>query len=436
MKRLVALMLSVCLLAGCGGGSASASSGTEAAPQPAPTAAPQTLTVCAATGSDTAAVRAVEGYAQAQGVTLEYTDDAQSAGLVLLPAAPAQDGGWLDFGSDDLLTAAASRAGLDGQEGVTALPIGRSLYGYWADRAMLEELLGGDAVSDLQAASWSEWRDLAQTVTGWIATPTAARVTLNGHAYTLPAQKSDRTAALSGVFETPDPANSAAGTENTAALYTGVLLAAGQTRSAATLTGPLNGLFSALALERVYQVKAEGQALFRRGFLADLAAGMDEDAAARLVSLPLKCDFVQEDLSTDEYNLTGLMNYPVFAAPAWLAIPASASAEQAKAGAAAILWLYTSEAGEQVLSGDLLLVTPWGTASDATAPAAMQIAQVGTGILPGVTLDSATAQALADAGAALYYLEDGTARTDWGKPARQAWLQDVIAVLDNTNAQP
>ena len=163
---------------------------------------------------------------------------------------------------------------------------------------------------------------------------------------------------------------------------------------------------------------------------------MDEDAAARLVSLPLKCDFVQEDLSTDEYNLTGLMNYPVFAAPAWLAIPASASAEQAKAGAAAILWLYTSEAGEQVLSGDLLLVTPWGTASDATAPAAMQIAQVGTGILPGVTLDSATAQALADAGAALYYLEDGTARTDWGKPARQAWLQDVIAVLDNTNAQP
>ena len=210
-------------------------------------------------------------------------------------------------------------------------------------------------------------------------------------------------------FETPDPANSAAGTENTAALYTGVLLAAGQTRSAATLTGPLNGLFSALALERVYQVKAEGQALFRRGFLADLAAGMDEDAAARLVSLPLKCDFVQEDLSTDEYNLTGLMNYPVFAAPAWLAIPASASAEQAKAGAAAILWLYTSEAGEQVLSGDLLLVTPWGTASNVNP---------------------------ADAGAALYYLEDGTARTDWGKPARQAWLQDVIAVLDNTNAQP
>ena len=41
MKRLVALMLSVCLLAGCGGGSASASSGTETAPQPAPTAAPQ-----------------------------------------------------------------------------------------------------------------------------------------------------------------------------------------------------------------------------------------------------------------------------------------------------------------------------------------------------------------------------------------------------------
>lgn len=96
MKRLVALMLSVCLLAGCGGGSASASSGTETAPQPAPTAAPQTLTVCAATGSDTAAVRAVEGYAQAQGVTLEYTDDAQSAGLVLCPPPrPRTAAGWI-----------------------------------------------------------------------------------------------------------------------------------------------------------------------------------------------------------------------------------------------------------------------------------------------------------------------------------------------------
>ena len=430
MKRLAALTLCACLLAGCAESEAPAQSVPTVSP--APTAAPQALSVYAAAGENTAAARAVQCYAEAQGVALTFVDDVQQAGLVILPAAPAQDGSWMDFSSDALLTAAAELADMDGGT-VTALPIGRSLYGYWADSAMLEELLGADAVSDLQAASWSEWETFAQTLTGWIATPSPASVTLGGHTYTLPEEKSGRTAALTAVFDTPDPSYEA---DNTAALYTGVLLAAGEQRSEQTLIGPLNGLFSAIELEQTHQANEGEQALFRRGFLADLALEMEPDEAERLVPLPVKCDFVEDDLSTVEYNLTGLMNYPIFAAPAWLAIPADAGEEQTRAAASAILWLYTSTAGEQALTGDLLLVSPWGTASDGSVPGAMQIEQVGTGILPGVMLDCSAAQALADADEALCYEQDGSARTDWSKAAREEWREKVIAALDNTNVQP
>ena len=43
---------------------------------------------------------------------------------------------------------------------------------------------------------------------------------------------------------------------------------------------------------------------------------------------------------------------------------------------------------------DTGVVTPWNTAAGTTAVTAMQVQQVGTGILPGVALDTAAADAL------------------------------------------
>lgn len=73
------------------------------------------------------------------------------------------------------------------------------------------------------------------------------------------------------------------------------------------------------------------------------------------------------------------MNYPILANRAWLAIPADADEESARAAAAAILWLYTSKAGESALIDTLDLITPWGTGSNQNAAAAMQAAQVTAG---------------------------------------------------------
>lgn len=441
MKRYLGILLSACLLAGCTG-PAGQTATAENADAAVPTAAPQTLTVSFATGRSTAAAKALEAYAEAQGVELQYNEgDFADADLVVLPEAPQDDGSWQNLASDTLLSAAASRAGMNTDTPVTALPLGKSLYAYWADSAVLQSLLGDGAAADLQNASWAEWSAFVQAVDGWLDAPSETVVTLNGKDYALPAGRGEAALSLNGVFAFPDPIGDAYLQDDYGALYTGALLAAGTDRNVDTLTGPLNGLYSALALEAANRAAPEpdrevwydgdllrdGNALFCRGYLSDMVAALDDTAAERLVMVPFKCDFVEEDLATQEYNLTGLMNYPVFSVPAWLAIPSSADAEGFQAAASAILWLYSSEAGERTLSEELCLVTPWNTASDKTAPGAMQINQLNAGILPGVTLSYATFSSLHQA-----HADSFAGASTWDKTLRDSWRQLAVAALSGT----
>ena len=50
-----------------------------------------------------------------------------------------------------------------------------------------------------------------------------------------------------------------------------------------------------------------------RAGLADLTAVLGTNAVQSLVPVPFKCYFEQSDLTTEEYDLTGLMNYPTLA---------------------------------------------------------------------------------------------------------------------------
>ena len=131
------------------------------------------------------------------------------------------------------------------------------------------------------------------------------------------------------------------------------------------------------------------------------------------------------------------MNYPILANRAWLAIPADADEESARAAAAAILWLYTSKAGESALIDTLDLITPWGTGSNQNAAAAMQAAQVTAGILPGAALDQIQAAALQQAQRGLYYEADGITQRDglWDEDAAAAWRSAVMAALGAESAE-
>lgn len=411
MKRLFAILLSACLLAGCAAlpGLSSSAATAETALPPSPTAAPQELAVYCPAG----ALPALLAYADAQGVALTQVDDPAAADLAVLDALPEDGGAYRDLLGDELLAAAASRAGVT--EGPCfGLPLGRTLYAYWADTAALTALLGEGCAADLQSAGWEEWEALAETLTAWLAEPAETAVTLNGQTYTLPAEKPDACAALGGVFAAP---------VGCAPGYTSALLAAGETWNADTLTGPLNGVYSAVSLEWDNRAPDGSAALFTRGRLTDVLALLGADANRDLTPVPFKCELVSSDLSTEEYNLTGLLNYPVLTPAGYLAIPAGADAEGIKAAAGAILWLYGSGGGERALTETLCLVTPWDTAADTTLLGALQVAQVGSGILPGQALGGGVPEALAAAEAALQGSEKRTSAE------RRAYVAAVLAAL-------
>lgn len=406
ITRLAALALPTLLLAGCAAGS----SGQSAVVAAAPTPAPQALTAYA----DAALAPALQAYADARGVELTLTGDAASAALLAQRSGTDGDNA-LDLAGDTLLVAAAQRAGIDGE--VRSLPLGRSLYGYWADTAQLTALLGDNAVTALQNADWSEWSDFVETLTAWLADPKETNVTLSGETYTLPAERPDGVTA-DGVFAAP---------LDIASGYTAAILAAGEQYTTDALTGPINGVYYAAALETDNRASTDDTALFCRAALTDLLAARGADACQGLSLVPFKCNLEESDLSTEEYNLTGLLNYPVLAGVGTVSINANADEAAQKAAKSAVLWLYSSGEGETALTETLGVVTPWNTASDATTVGAMQVQQVSTGILPGVTFSSTAAAALT---ANEQALQPGATRT---ATERRAFTQTVLEILGATD---
>ena len=379
-----ALALSALLLTACAAAPVESVATVETAPEPAP----QVLTAYAADGL----APALQAYADAQGVALNWTDDASTASLLALDHQP--DGATLDVTSD-------------------TLPAGRSLYGYWVNGSLLNSLLGDGAAEALQNASWDEWSDFVETLQDWLAEPKAVTVTLNGADRTLPEARPDALTAT-GVFAPPLDRTSG---------YTVAVLAADGQYTADALTGPLNGIYSAVSLEWDAMADSAEGGLFRRARLTDMLAAYGADACQDLVLIPFKTNLEDSDLTTEEYNLTGLLDYPILANAGCFAIQDTGDAAALKSAESAVLWLYSSGDGEKALTDTLGVITPWNTASDTTTLGAMQVEQVNTAILPGIDLPTAAAaQALTANEEAL---QGGTR----GKAERTAFTQAALAAL-------
>ena len=145
--------------------------------------------------------------------------------------------------------------------------------------------------------------------------------------------------------------------------------------------------------------------------------------------IPFKCNLEESDLSTEEYNLTGLLNYPVLADVGYVTVRAGTDETAQKAAKSAALWLYSSGDGESALTETLGVITPWNTASDTTTLGAMQIEQAGTGILPGSTFTQAQADALAENEESLRDSENHTSAE------RKTFTTQALAALGVTEAE-
>ena len=70
-----------------------------------------------------------------------------------------------------------------------------------------------------------------------------------------------------------------------------------------------------------------GEGIFRRAKLTDLLAEYGADTCNGLVLVPFKCQLDDSDLTAEDYNAEGLLNYPVLADVGSIAINADTSAD-------------------------------------------------------------------------------------------------------------
>ena len=112
----------------------------------------------------------------------------------------------------------------------------------------------------------------------------------------------------------------------------------------------------------------------------------------------------------------------------YLTISSGSDETAQKAAKSAALWLYSSGEGETALTETLGVITPWNTASDTTTLGSMQIEQAGTGILPGITVTQAQADALVANEEALKDSESHTTAE------RKAFTEAALEILGATEA--
>lgn len=369
LKRLFALCLAACLLAGCGAGPLDLlprqSAAPDAAGTPAPTEAlPRTLQVYDPEGALSAALAA---YTEAQGVEVEQLASAEGAALAVAPAAPG-GGEALDLAAQAGLVRVL--AGLTGSAGACyGLPLGGAQYGYLADAARLQALLGDEFdIADLQKATYGEWETFVQVLAGWIAAPAEAAVTLNGREYTLPAERPGELSGLQAVFTVAgeDQFSGPVLSPVLGTCYKTAEEAAAGGRTAGELTGALNSLWSFLELESANlagpqgpikrgqgaepltrgeagQAYWDGAALFYRASYSVLESPGDLHWV-----VPLKFSFDETDLHGG-YSLQELAAQPVLCQGGWIYVPAAAGGGDGQREAEAfLLWLYASEQGQKL----------------------------------------------------------------------------------------
>ncbi|MDR1307163.1 MAG: extracellular solute-binding protein [Treponema sp.] len=267
-------------------------------------------------------------------------------------------------------------------------------YGYIADRRMLSDIFGAGVVdsliADIKSATYDEWAALVTALDGWIASPSAARISLSGRFYAFPPARAGLAANLTGVFAvmgaekwtygdhfinvalnavfaSPNEAADAADDKVRAArpafidyaqaldLKTSHLAGwNGPARRSQDFVSPAN-----FGYDQTVQIFADSKAVFfKQGNWAyGNIANVNKEMAERLEFLPVKMPFKSADIvRTDGMTVEKLnSSIPVFV-PNYYAVNALASEGEKKLAYDFLVWLNTSEAGRKFLIEDFAFI--------------------------------------------------------------------------------
>lgn len=255
-------------------------------------------------------------------------------------------------------------------------------YGYIVDTQMIADLFGAankDAfITDMKAATYSEFEAAVKAIDAYIKTPTAAKITVNGKPYTFAATKTGLAAKLNGVFAVMGAEKWTYGDHFVnVALNAAFASPAEAFKADAAKIDSLSGLFKvyakALDLKTSYLAGTNGAAKRGPDFVSSANFGYDPtvaifanskavfmkqgnwaygnietvnaEVAKRLEFLPVKMP-----ITTAEISLAGMTpekfnsSIPVFV-PNYYAINAKVTAEEQKLAQNFLVWLNTSTTG-------------------------------------------------------------------------------------------
>ena len=267
-------------------------------------------------------------------------------------------------------------------------------YGFIVDRDMLAELFGAakvDAVlADIKAASYEEWAALVKAIDGWIVSPKANSVTLNGKSYTLASSKGMLSGKLNGVFAVMGAEKWTYGDHFINVALNAVFANPVEANEAdeakiKSLKGAFLAYAQALDLKTSYLAGLKGKAVRGQDFVSSANFGYDQAVqifadskavffkqgnwafgniegvnkaqAARLEFVPVKMPFQSQDVKRADGTTVSHLNssIPVFV-PNYYAVNAMVpKAEQQKAFDF-LYWMNNSETGKKYIVEDFAFI--------------------------------------------------------------------------------
>lgn len=271
-------------------------------------------------------------------------------------------------------------------EGNYGIPYNMEGYGLIVDEQMLKEVMGAEDLEafteDYKAANYEEFQNMVIALDAFIKDGTAQTFTLNGTEYTTADKKTELTEKLNGVFAVAGAEKWTYGNHfgnyPISTVYENVYdVRESDPDKADQLKTPLVKSLQELdfltrytagpdgAIERgpqyinstvngydqAVQTFAESKAIFIKNgnWIYTNVAKVDQNVADRLTMLPMKVNFSDEDISVEGLDVEKMnRSIPEFVSQYYI-INAKATDEEKKEAEDFLLWLNTSETGQDYI---------------------------------------------------------------------------------------
>lgn len=271
-------------------------------------------------------------------------------------------------------------------EGNYGIPYNIEGYGLIADQQMLKEILDEEDIEDFtedyKAADYEEFTEMVEAMDAFIKEGTAQSFHLNGNTYTTADSKTPLAEKLNGVFAIAGAEKWTYGNHfgnyPVSTVYTSVydvresdsekaedmripLIKSLQeldflSRYAAGPEGPVERgpqfiNSTVTGYDQAVQTLAEGKAIFIKNgnWIYANVAKVDEEVAGRLAMLPMKVNFSDEDIKVQGLDAEKMnRSIPEFVSQYYI-INAKATEQEKKDAEDFLLWLNTSESGQDYI---------------------------------------------------------------------------------------